>query len=192
MVAGCVPGVKGKFDWEQEVTQQHSVFNSGQRGCEGPELGGGVCLGGGAQSPQGRSAHFWLLFRFFFFCFIAVKMGVPLGRGVRYRVFEERGQGVREPLGAWGVNLLPRRSGSKLWPEVSPRAVPTPSFRVISGGGGRLGTIFLPRGPCWRRAGGGGVVSRGERGRGGWLCRELTCDIVLQGRERKGTGSGRR
>lgn len=133
MVAGCVPGVKGKFDWEQEVTQQHSVFNSGQRGCEGPELGGGVCLGGGAQSPQGRSAHFWLLFRFFFFCFIAVKMGVPLGRGVRCRVFEERGQGVREPLGAWGVNLLPRRSGSKLWPEVSPRAVPTPSFRVISG-----------------------------------------------------------
>lgn len=39
MVAGCVPGVKGKFDWEQEVTQQHSVFNSRQRGCEGRELG---------------------------------------------------------------------------------------------------------------------------------------------------------
>lgn len=79
MVAGCVPGVKGKFDWEQEVTQQHSVFNSGQRGCEGPELGGGVCLGGGAQSPQGRSAHFWLLFRFFFFLLHCSENGGPLG-----------------------------------------------------------------------------------------------------------------
>ena len=110
---------------------------------------------------------------------------------------EGRGEGVMEPLGGGGMDLLPECSGLKHRPEVGPLSHPTTVKGPHSRGSRWQGAVLFHPGPkSWRGTGRGGNhqscwgLRSGEVEAGGVeaaICRSSACDVVPRGRERKGT-----